>query len=87
MGLNSWRILRVVPVVGDESTEELEDKTEKRLTVLAVLMKEFRIIDERFIWTIEPRGLGAAAVKVNAKGLGEKGRGKLPDCRWNSRIS
>ncbi len=41
MGLNSWRILRVVPVVGDESTEELEDKTEKRLTVLAVLMKNF----------------------------------------------
>lgn len=81
MGLKIWRIFRRVPVVGFESIEEVEDRTEKRLLPEPEALKN-EIQDPR----LPPDG-GRGPPSLLALSAKEKGwatmdgLGKLPDWR------
>lgn len=84
IGLKIWRTFRALPEVGPLPTvDEAADNTEKRLKRLLwldMLMKDTR--SEAPGASMEERGEPPpVAAMAKAKGLGAKGRGKVPDWR------
>lgn len=85
-GVNICRIVRMVPVVGEEGTLELDDMTEYRLDEdieVAIEVRKRWLKPPVMVESLESLGpLAGLALSANANGLG-----MVPDCLWYARTS